>query len=72
MTQSKTNKNEKTFGIPESLEHGLVTKSELPTLHHKSQPVVDALMGLLLHFFHFSIESEFSVINTLIDIVNQQ
>jgi len=39
-----------TFGAPERLENGLVTKGVLATLHHKSEPVVDALMGLLLHF----------------------
>ena len=37
-----------TFGGPEGLKDGLVAKSVLATLHDKSQPVVDALMGLLL------------------------
>ena len=46
-----------TFGIPERLEHSFVTKSVFTTLHHKSQPVVGALMSLLLQFFQFLIES---------------
>lgn len=37
-----------TFGAPERLKYSLVSKSILSTLHDKSQPVVDALMSLLL------------------------
>lgn len=37
-----------TFGAPERFKNGFVTKSVLSTLHHESQPIVDALMSLLL------------------------
>lgn len=44
MEQKKSN----TFGAPDSLEDGLVTKSVLPTLHDQCEPVVDVIMALLL------------------------
>ena len=39
-----------TFRASERFEHGLVPKSVLAALHDKSEPVVDALMSLLLRF----------------------
>lgn len=42
-----------TLRAPESLENSFVTESVFSTLHHQSQPVIDALMGLLLQIFHF-------------------
>lgn len=37
-----------TLGAPQRPQYGLVSESVLATLHHKSEPVVNALMGLLL------------------------
>lgn len=38
-----------TFGAPEGFENGFITESVFTTLHDKSEPVVDALMSLLLY-----------------------
>lgn len=38
-----------TFGAPQCPEDGLVPEGVLAALHHQREPVVDALMGLLLH-----------------------
>jgi hypothetical protein len=40
-------KNE-TFGTPKGFENGFITEGVFATLHNKSEPVVDALMSLLL------------------------
>lgn len=37
-----------TFTAPQRLEDRLVSKSVLATLHYQGEPVVDALLGLLL------------------------
>lgn len=37
-----------TFGAPQGLENGLVSQGVLATLHDEGEPVVDALMSLLL------------------------
>lgn len=47
-----TQKKKRTFGGAERTEDGLVTESELSTLHDKGQPVVYALMGLLLRVWY--------------------
>lgn len=38
-----------TFGASERFENGFITESVFTTLHDKSEPVVDALMSLLLY-----------------------
>lgn len=48
MTENQRKGGEKTFGAAERFENSLVSKSVLATLHDESQPVVDALMSLLL------------------------
>ena len=37
-----------TFSTAQGLEDSFVSQSELSTLHHQGEPVVDALLGLLL------------------------
>ena len=37
-----------TFSTAQRLEDSFVSQSELSTLHHQGEPVVDALLGLLL------------------------
>jgi len=37
-----------TFRIPKGFENGFIPKGIFSTLHDKSEPVVDALMSLLL------------------------
>jgi hypothetical protein len=38
-----------TFTAPQRLQNSLVPQSVLATLHYQGEPVVDALLGLLLH-----------------------
>lgn len=49
--QVPRNRKWTTFGVSEGLEHGFVPQGEFPALHHESEPVVDALMSLLLQKF---------------------
>ena len=37
-----------TFSTAQRLEDSFVSQSELSTLHHQGEPVVNALLGLLL------------------------
>ena len=37
-----------TFSTAQRLENSFVSQSELSTLHHQGEPVVNALLGLLL------------------------
>ena len=46
----KKKKRSTTFGVTERAKDGLVTEAKLAALNDQSEPVVDALMGLLLHF----------------------
>lgn len=38
-----------TFGAPQGFENGFITEGKFATLHNKSEPVVNALMSLLLY-----------------------